>query len=60
MLLALRLWLYRATRFLEQYAEEAPSCCGTCRACVAGTTAAATMVAFGSIRRGELRASRTS
>jgi hypothetical protein len=48
--------IHRATRFLEQYAEEAPAYCGTFRACVAGTAAAATMVAFGSIRRGELRA----
>jgi hypothetical protein len=60
MLLAVRLWLHRAARFVEQYAEEAPSCCGTCRACVAGTAAAATMVAFGSIRRGELGAARKS
>jgi hypothetical protein len=59
-LLALKLWLHRATRFVEQYADEAPACCGTCKTCVSATTAAAVTVVFGSIRRGELRAARSA
>ena len=51
----LRLWYYRALQYFGQFKDEAPACCGTCRSCVATTTAAVTGLVISSIRRDELR-----
>ena len=51
----LRLWFYRAMSYLEQFKEEAPACCGVCRACTTATAGAVTGLVITTIRRGDLR-----
>jgi hypothetical protein len=54
MVTTLRVWWYRALHFVDQFKDEAPACCGTCRACVGASTAAVTGLVISSVRRGEL------
>jgi hypothetical protein len=54
MLTTLRLWWYRAAHFVDEFKDEAPACCGTCRACAGASAVAVTGLVISSVRRGEL------
>jgi hypothetical protein len=57
---ALRAWYYRALVYVDQFKDEAPACCGTCRACTTATAGAVTGLLISSIRRKDLSVGRTS
>ena len=50
----LRVWWFRALHFVDQFKDEAPACCGTCRGCVGATAAGAVGLVISTVRRGEL------
>jgi hypothetical protein len=52
---ALRMWYFRALAYLDQFKDEAPACCGTCRACAAATAGAVTGLVISSIRRSDFK-----
>jgi hypothetical protein len=54
MIATLQVWWFRALQFVDQFKDEAPACCGTCRGCVGATTAGALALVVSSVRRGEL------
>ncbi len=54
---AFRAWYFRAVHYVDQFKDEAPACCGTCRGCAAATAVGLTGLLVSSIRRGDLGSS---
>jgi len=51
----LRLWYFRASTFLDQFKDEAPVCCGTCKPCLGAAATGATGLLISTLRRGDFR-----
>ena len=57
---ALGAWYYRALHYLDQFKDEAPACCGTCKACATATVGAVTGLVISSIRRSDISFGRST